>query len=211
MFGRLRHSGGRGSKRRFPETVSSRGRSAGRRGLPSLGALDRVRRDSVPSHSRPGAAQGLLFPVHRHPTGIPGKVNNRRAREVFAGVSPGQIVVFDKAHVDFERIRDLHQREVWWVSRAKETMAYKVKKTLTKGAKGLLKEQLIVLQSPKHEGMWLRRVEAYGEIDGEERLMVFIPNNLSWSPRSVCELHQRRWDMEVSGTWRCFSSRSNRP
>ena len=123
--------------------------------------------------------------------------DNRRAREVCAGVSPGEIVVFNKAYVDFEHLHDLDQREVWWVSRAKENMAYKVKKTLTKGVKGIVKDQLIVLKSPKHKGMLLRRVEAHVEIEGEERLMVFITNNLSWSPRSVCDLYRRRWDIEV--------------
>jgi len=123
--------------------------------------------------------------------------DNRRAREVCAGISPGEIVVFDKAYVDFEHLHDLDQREVWWVSRAKENMAYKVKKTLTKGVKGIVKDQLIVLKSPKHKGMLLRRVEAHVEIEGEERLMVFITNNLSWSPRSVCDLYRRRWDIEV--------------
>ena len=42
-----------------------------------------------------------------------------------------------------------------------------------------------MLKSAKHEGMLLRRVEAQVEINGEERLMVFITNNLSWSRRSV--------------------------
>lgn len=27
--------------------------------------------------------------------------------------------------------------------------------------------------------------------------MVFISNNLAWSPRSVCDLYRRRWDIEV--------------
>jgi hypothetical protein len=65
------------------------------------------------------------------------------------------------------------------VSRAKENMAYKVKKTLTKGVKGILKDQLVVLKNAKHEGMLLRRVEVQVEMDGKERLMVFITNNLS--------------------------------
>ena len=43
----------------------------------------------------------------------------------------------------------------------------------------------------------LRCVEAHVEIEGEERLMVFITNNLSWSPRSVCDLYRRRWDIEA--------------
>lgn len=43
----------------------------------------------------------------------------------------------------------------------------------------------------------VRRVEAWVEIDGEERLMVFMTNNLAWSPRSVCDLYRRRWEIEV--------------
>ena len=27
--------------------------------------------------------------------------------------------------------------------------------------------------------------------------MVFITNNTAWSPRSVCDLYRRRWDIEV--------------
>ncbi len=50
-------------------------------------------------------------------------------------------------------------------------MADKVKKTLTKGVKGALKDQLVVLKNAKHEGVLLRRVEVLVEIDGEERLM----------------------------------------
>jgi len=123
--------------------------------------------------------------------------DNKRAREVCASICSGEIVVFDKAYVDFVHLRDLDQREVWWVSRAKENMSYIVKKTFTKGVKGILKDQLIVLKDPKHEGMLMRRVEAYVEIEGEERLLVFITNNLSWSPRSVCDLYRRRWDIEV--------------
>jgi len=42
--------------------------------------------------------------------------------------------------------------------------------------------------------MMLRRVEAYVEIEGEERLMVFITNNLAWSPRTACDLYKQRWD-----------------
>ena len=36
-------------------------------------------------------------------------------------------------------------------------MSYIVKKALTKGVKGILKDQLIVLKDPKHEGMLTAR------------------------------------------------------
>ena len=35
------------------------------------------------------------------------------------------------------------------------------------------------------------------EIDGEEREMTFLTNNLEWSPRSVADLYRCRWQIEV--------------
>lgn len=43
----------------------------------------------------------------------------------------------------------------------------------------------------------MRRVEAWVQVDGQWREMVFITNNQQWSPRSVCDLYRRRWDIEV--------------
>lgn len=123
--------------------------------------------------------------------------DNKRAREVCAGIADGEIVVFDKAYVDFAHLSDLAARGVQWVTRAKDNMKFRVVKTLTKGKSNILKDQLIALTGAKHKGMQMRRVEARVEVDGEWRVMVFISNNLKWSPQSVCDLYRRRWDIEV--------------
>ena len=123
--------------------------------------------------------------------------DNKRAREVCAGIADGEIVVFDKAYVDFEHLSDLDARGVQWVTRAKDNMKYRAVKTLTKGKPNIIKDQIIALTGARHEGMQLRRVEARVEVDGEWRVMVFITNNLEWSPQSVCDLYRRRWDIEV--------------
>ena len=34
-------------------------------------------------------------------------------------------------------------------------------------------------------------------VDGAWRVVVFITNNTAWSPRFVCYLYRRRWDLEV--------------
>ncbi len=43
----------------------------------------------------------------------------------------------------------------------------------------------------------MRRVVALVTLDGEEREMVFLTNNLEWSPRSVADLYRCRWQIEV--------------
>lgn len=50
-----------------------------------------------------------------------GHNDNKRARELYADIGAGEIVLFDKAYVDFEHLYDLDARGVSWVTRAKDT------------------------------------------------------------------------------------------
>ncbi|KAB2912480.1 MAG: transposase [Dechloromonas sp.] len=64
----------------------------------------------------------------------------------------------------------------------------------------VLKDELIVLKGhyarQDYPGV-LRRVTARVELDGEERVMVFLTNNLEWSGGSVADLYRCRWQIEV--------------
>src|SRR2546428_1715949 len=51
----------------------------------------------------------------------------KRAREVCAGIKAGEIVIFDKAYVDFAHLADLSMREVFWVTRAKNNLSFRLK------------------------------------------------------------------------------------
>ena len=122
--------------------------------------------------------------------------DNKRARCLCAGILSGEIVIFDKAYVDFRHLLELCQRGVFWVTRAKDNMSYQVLKNLPARNENIIKDQRIRLQG-KHQGMVMRRVEAWVEIEGQRRTMVFLTNNFAWSPQSVCDLYRRRWDIEV--------------
>ena len=128
-----------------------------------------------------------------------GEHDNKRAREVCAGVKSGEIVLFDKGYVDFEHLLDLAERGVFWVTRAKDNMAYEVVGTMpaSNDAK-ILRDEIIQLSNPNQPAPeLLRRVVALVEVDEEEREMVFLTNNLTWSPRSVADLYRCRWQIEV--------------
>src|SRR6266540_2301188 len=60
----------------------------------------------------------------------------RRARELCAGVKAGEIVIFDKAYVDFAHLADLTMRLVFWVTRAKDNLSFRVVRKFQKGAVG---------------------------------------------------------------------------
>ena len=125
----------------------------------------------------------------------------RRAREVCAGVKAGEIVIFDRAYVDFEHLADLSMREIFWVTRAKENLSFRVVQCFQQGALGrILRDDLIQLQTPVSRQDYpvaLRRIVARVEMDGQDVEMEFLTNNLEWSAASIVALYRCRWQIEV--------------
>jgi hypothetical protein len=127
--------------------------------------------------------------------------DEKRARELCAPMAAGEIVLFDKAYVDFEHLCELDARGVCWVTRPKEGMAYRVVQKRQKKRVGrILRDEEIVLTVFRTKTKYpqrLRRVEAEVQIDGVWRVMSFITNNLTWAASSVAELYRCRWQIEV--------------
>ena len=125
----------------------------------------------------------------------------KRAREVCAGIRAGEIVLFDKAYVDFAHLFDLLQRGVFWVTRAKDNLQFKVvQRRIKKPAGKILRDDEIRLAGARGRAQHpqlLRRVVAWVEVDGVEREMVFLTNNFEWAASTVAELYRCRWQIEV--------------
>jgi hypothetical protein len=124
-----------------------------------------------------------------------------RARQMCAGLAAGEIVLFDRAYLWLEHCWELTQRGVFFVTRAREKMRWRVKQKLPLGRDPrILADELVVAT-----GRWVcadypavvRRVRARVKVDGEERELVFLTNNLEWSAASVAELYRCRWQIEA--------------
>jgi hypothetical protein len=125
----------------------------------------------------------------------------KRAREVCAGVKDGEIVIFDRAYIDFEHLYDLEERGVVWVTRAKENLQFEVAEAYpVKPGGKVVSDELVGLKNAGSQKAYpelMRRIVAWVEVDGQERLMTFLTNQLTWSPESVVELYRCRWQIEV--------------
>lgn len=129
-----------------------------------------------------------------------GEHDNLRARELCAGVRAGEIVIFDKAYVDFAHLADLAMRGVFWVTRAKDNLRCRVVRRFQHGRhENILRDDLIRLTGPARKAypVGLRRVVALVEVDGQLREMVFLTNHLEWSAQTIADLYRCRWEIEV--------------
>jgi hypothetical protein len=125
--------------------------------------------------------------------------DNKRARELCAGLQDGEIIIFDKAYIDFSHLYDLGERGVFWVTRAKDNMSYDVYKSfpVEKGSKIISDEVIQLKDGKKAAPEYMRLVKALVEVDGKDRAMTFLTNHLEWSAQSVLDLYRCRWEIEV--------------
>src|SRR5262245_18932621 len=122
--------------------------------------------------------------------------DNTRAPQVCADLKAGEIAIFDKAFLGFVHLWNLTQRGVFWVTRAKEKLDYRVvKRNLRRPQGTILRDDWIRWRGPKSKHLYpevVRRVIAMVELKGQPVQMEFLTNNLDWSAHSVAELYRCR-------------------
>ena len=100
-----------------------------------------------------------------------------------------------KAYIDYAWLAVLDEQGVYFVTRAKDNMAYKVRECRSKlRSKGVCADQLIRLSSTagKEYPKLLRRVSYRNPEDGKH--YVFITNRMDLSAKTICDLYKSRWE-----------------
>ena len=101
------------------------------------------------------------------------------ADELTKDMKGGDVLLADRAYVDFAFLHNLTAREVFWVLRHDEIV------------------RLTAVNTSGKYPQTFRRVRAIVEVNGERREMTFLTNNMKWAAGTVCELYKARWEIEV--------------
>lgn len=127
-----------------------------------------------------------------------GRTHDRRAVQDLH-FQPGDLLIFDRAYLDYAWLHRLHQGGVWFVTRLKTNSCYEVVRE-TPASGPILADQVIRLRSPHGQARYpdlLRRVH-YRETGKE---YVFLTNRLDLPAWRVAELYRRRWQVELFFKW----------
>jgi hypothetical protein len=116
---------------------------------------------------------------------------------------PGAIYVMDKAYLDFERLYSLHQNAAFFVTRAKTNARLKrLYSSPVDKSTGLRCDQIVALTgfyTKKAYPDKLRRIKYYDR-DNDLRL-VFLTNHFTLSAKTIADLYQSRWQIELFFKW----------
>lgn len=112
----------------------------------------------------------------------------------------GSIITFDKGYVDYARYEAFTNTGIIYVTRLKDNAVYESEKELDipdTAHSGILKdEQIILMYGPKQELQHKSRRIAYWD-DENQRLFVFITNNLDLEAEKIALIYKKRWQIEL--------------
>lgn len=113
--------------------------------------------------------------------------------------APGTIVVMDRGYLDYALYRRWTEAGVWFVTRPRTNMLYRVvERRAGTGRGGVQRDEIIQLTSPhaaERCPVPLRRVVVWDE--AQEREVVFLTNIPHLAASTVAAIYKERWQIEL--------------
>ena len=115
----------------------------------------------------------------------------------------GAFYIMDKGYIDFQRLYHIHQQQSFFVTRAKNNMAYTRRTSYpVDKSRGLRSDQVIRLSGPKSSDYYPERLRRIHYVDAElDKRFLFLTNNFKLSPWTIARLYKFRWQIELFFKW----------
>jgi IS4 transposase len=118
-------------------------------------------------------------------------------------IEVGAFYIMDMGYLDYARLYCLSQAAAFFVTRAKSNLkCRRVYSHQVDRSTGLICDQSVLLTVPKSAMDYpdkLRRVKYY---DSEtKKTLVFLTNNFTLRPLTICMLYRSRWQVEIFFKW----------
>jgi hypothetical protein len=116
---------------------------------------------------------------------------------------PGAFYIFDRAYVDFKRLRRIDLTGAFFVTLAKRNLdSHRVYSRWVDKSTGLRSDQSIALDGQRSREDYpdhLRRISFYDET--KNKRLVFVTNNFELPALTIAQLYKCRWQVELFFKW----------
>jgi hypothetical protein len=121
----------------------------------------------------------------------------------FTKLKPGTIIAMDKGYIDFKWFNTLTENGIFFITRAKRNMNYKVIERRKKQKnKGIIKDHIIELcgyYQKKNYNKTLRLIKYKDVVTG--KVYEYITNNFTLCSRTIADCYKERWQIELFFKW----------
>ena len=117
--------------------------------------------------------------------------------------APGSILVMDKGYLDYSWYKSLSEQGVFFVTRARTNMRYRVTERRTVNTStGLKADQTIRLSGVKsrHEALPPLRRVSYRDPESGQRYQ-FLTNHFALAAPTIAAIYKQRWQIELFFKW----------
>lgn len=129
--------------------------------------------------------------------------SNVSKEKYFTKLTPGSIIAMDRGYIDFKWFHTLTLNNIFFITRAKKNMNYKVVVRRNKlKSKGIKKDNIIKLCGFYQKKDYPEELRLIKYKDAETgKVYEYITNNFDLCARTIADCYKERWQIETFFKW----------